>query len=74
MVKSAILFATLGAAAAFAPAAKQMSETKADLEDIARMLLNPIVKYYDPLNLAVMIWVRMLQWDFYVIQKLSMVV
>jgi hypothetical protein len=38
-----------------------MSETKADLEDIARMLLNPIVKYYDPLNLVVMIWVGFLR-------------
>jgi hypothetical protein len=56
-MKSAVLFTTLGAVSAFAPAPRaitssvQMSETKADLVDIAGKL-NPIVKFYDPMGLS----------------------
>jgi hypothetical protein len=56
-MKSAVLFATLGVVSAFTPAPRavtssiQMSETKADLVDIAGKL-NPIVKFYDPMGLS----------------------
>jgi len=57
-MKLAILSTLLAAAAAFqAPVAPSvrptvaMSETKADLEALAGKL-NPLVKFYDPLNLA----------------------
>ena len=56
-MKLAILSTLVAAAAAFAPVAPaargsmQLSETKADLEALATTL-NPLVKFYDPLNLA----------------------
>ena len=56
MMKLATLAAILGSAAAFAPAqtgraATAVSETKADLEVLAKKL-NPIVGRFDPLGLA----------------------
>ena len=58
MYKSlALLAATVGTAAAFAPASQNarasvaVQETKADLEVLANEL-NPILGFYDPLNLA----------------------
>ncbi|KAL3767011.1 hypothetical protein ACHAWU_004509 [Discostella pseudostelligera] len=57
-MKTAILASILASAAAFAPAPStsrggvtSISESKADLEFLAGKA-NPIVKYYDPLNLA----------------------
>ena len=56
-MKLAILSTLLAGAAAFAPVSPaargsvQLSETKADLEALATTL-NPLVKFYDPLNLA----------------------
>ena len=57
-MKTASILATLVASAsAFAPATTNsrgsvaVQETKADLESLAGEL-NPIVKFYDPLNLA----------------------
>ena len=56
-MKTAILATLCASAAAFAPASKQsasvtqLSESKADLQDMAKKL-NPIVGFYDPLNLA----------------------
>jgi hypothetical protein len=55
-MKLAIFAALLASAAAFAPAPNgpyttAMAATKADLEVMAEKL-NPIVKFYDPLNLA----------------------
>jgi len=52
----AALTALLTSASAFAPAKQTastsvLSETKADLGDLAKKL-NPIVNYYDPLGLA----------------------
>lgn len=56
MMKLATLAALLGSAAAFAPAptgraATTVSETKADLQNLAAKA-NPVINYYDPLNLA----------------------
>lgn len=55
-MKTALLFSTIAAAAAFAPSPNvertvSVEATKADLEAIAEKA-NPIVKFYDPLNLA----------------------
>lgn len=56
-MKTTIFASLCLSAAAFAPASKQatsgtqLSETKADLEAMAKKL-NPIVGFYDPLNLA----------------------
>ena len=56
-MKLAILSTLFAAAAAFAPTAPSIrtptavSESKADLEVLAAQL-NPLVKFYDPLNLA----------------------
>jgi hypothetical protein len=56
-MKTAILASLCASAVAFAPASKQsnsgtqLSESKADLEAMAKKL-NPILGFYDPLNLA----------------------
>ncbi len=56
-MKTTILTSLVASAAAFAPATTNsrssvaVHETKADLESLAGEL-NPIVKFYDPLNLA----------------------
>jgi hypothetical protein len=56
-MKSAILLSLVASASAFAPASTNsrasvaVQESKADLEALAADL-NPIVKFYDPLNLA----------------------
>ena len=56
MMKLATYAALVGSAAAFAPAqtgrvSTSVSETKADLEVLAAKA-NPVVKFFDPLNLA----------------------
>ena len=57
MKTSAILLSLAASASAFAPATTNsrasvaVQETKADLESLAGEL-NPLVKFYDPLNLA----------------------
>ncbi len=56
-MKTALFLSLAATAAAFAPvsnnnrASVAVQETKADLEALAGEL-NPIVKFYDPLNLA----------------------
>lgn len=55
-MKLAVIASLLGSAAAFAPAstgraASQVSETKEDLQEMAAKL-NPVVKYFDPLELS----------------------
>eukprot|EP00525_Craspedostauros_australis_P000803 CAMPEP_0198115298 /NCGR_PEP_ID=MMETSP1442-20131203/6453_1 /TAXON_ID= /ORGANISM="Craspedostauros australis, Strain CCMP3328" /LENGTH=87 /DNA_ID=CAMNT_0043772789 /DNA_START=192 /DNA_END=452 /DNA_ORIENTATION=+ len=56
-MKTAVLATLVASAAAFAPAAKQartsvaVQESKEDLVAMAKKL-NPIVGFYDPLNLA----------------------
>ena len=56
MMKLVAYAALVGSAAAFTPAqvgqtSTQLSETKADLESLAQKL-NPVVKFFDPLNLS----------------------
>ena len=55
-MKTAVFLSTIAAAAAFAPSPQigkttNVEATKADLEAIAEKA-NPVVKFYDPLNLA----------------------
>lgn len=57
-MKTAVLASLVATAAAFAPSSNQaargsvaVQETKADLEAMAKKL-NPLVGFYDPLNLA----------------------
>jgi hypothetical protein len=56
-MKTAIIASLVASATAFAPASKQsasvtqLSESKADLQAMAKKL-NPILGFYDPLNLA----------------------
>jgi hypothetical protein len=57
MKSASILLSLVASASAFAPASTNsrasvaVQETKADLEALAKEL-NPIVNFYDPLNLA----------------------
>lgn len=55
-MKTALLLSTIAAATAFAPSTSvgittSVEATKADLEAIAEKA-NPVLKFYDPLNLA----------------------
>lgn len=55
-MKTAVFFSILGAASAFAPAMQtgasvQLSESKADLADVAAKL-NPIINFWDPIGLS----------------------